>query len=218
MNYELRMRKRIKNHESRIMNMKSRIRNRDSLFMIHNSSPRLRHDSLFMIHNSTRSTRRGFTLLYSVLVASLVLSIGVGIASIVLKELVLASTGRESQFAFYTADSGVECALFSDFQSAGAFATSTDSKYQNPNPCQPHTISCNGQNNITVTPVCSDVYNAVNTFTLSLAPACAAVTVTKTADALKSGASKTTIESRGQNDCAGLTNPFRVERAIRVKY
>ena len=60
------------------------------------------------------SSLAGLTLLFALLVVSAALSVSLGVANIVLGELLLSSTGRDSQVAFYTADSGVECALYWD--------------------------------------------------------------------------------------------------------
>lgn len=60
------------------------------------------------------NTKKGFTLLFAVLVSVLVLSVGASVISVALKQSILSSTGRESQFAFYAANSGLECALFWD--------------------------------------------------------------------------------------------------------
>ncbi len=66
--------------------------------------------------NRTRHSSRqsGFTILMAALVASLVLMLGVSIFSIAQKSVALSSMGRDSQFAFYTADTGAECALYWD--------------------------------------------------------------------------------------------------------
>lgn len=67
---------------------------------------------------------RGFTLLLAALIASLLSALGLAMFSIAQKEVVLSSLGRDSQFAFYAADTGAECALYWDFK-YNAFATST---------------------------------------------------------------------------------------------
>lgn len=59
---------------------------------------------------------RGFTVLLAALVASLVLSLGLSISVIVRKSIRLSSVGRDSQIAFYAADSGAECALYWDMR------------------------------------------------------------------------------------------------------
>lgn len=58
--------------------------------------------------------KKGFSVLFASLTGSLVLAIGLAILSITIKQITLASAGRESQLAFYAADTGVECALFLD--------------------------------------------------------------------------------------------------------
>lgn len=75
-------------------------------------------------HAIERSKERGFTLLLAALVASIVLALGTAIYSIAIKQLTLSSLGRDSQFAFYAADTMAECALYNDIR-LGAFATST---------------------------------------------------------------------------------------------
>lgn len=60
--------------------------------------------------------RRGFTLLLAALIASIVLSIGASIFTIASKQIILSATGRDSQFAFYAADSAAECALYWDIR------------------------------------------------------------------------------------------------------
>ncbi|MEK7106175.1 MAG: hypothetical protein AAB895_02345, partial [Patescibacteria group bacterium] len=54
----------------------------------------------------------GYTLLFAVLVTSLVLSIGISILNISKKEFLLATSAKDSSIAFYAADSGVECAAY----------------------------------------------------------------------------------------------------------
>ncbi len=68
--------------------------------------------------------KRGFTILLAMLITSIMTSISIAIFSIAQKELKLSSITRDSQFAFYAADSGAECALYLHF-AHNAFATST---------------------------------------------------------------------------------------------
>ena len=48
----------------------------------------------------------GFTILYSVLVAALLLSIGLSIYNISIKQFILTSSAIDSQIAIYAADAG----------------------------------------------------------------------------------------------------------------
>lgn len=61
-----------------------------------------------MINNK----QKGFTLLYAVLVSSIVLSASLSIINIALKQHKLSALSRESQIAFYAANTGVDCALY----------------------------------------------------------------------------------------------------------
>lgn len=65
---------------------------------------------------SSKRSEQGFTLLLAALIASIVLALGISISGIVQKELILSSIGRDSQFAFYAADSAAECALYWDIR------------------------------------------------------------------------------------------------------
>lgn len=60
------------------------------------------------------NNKKGFTLLFAVLVSIMVLAVGASIINISLKQLILSGAGRESQFAFYAANTGMECALYWD--------------------------------------------------------------------------------------------------------
>lgn len=66
-----------------------------------------------MMKNNQKKNK-GFVLLFSVLISSLVLAVGISVISIALKQVVLSGSGRDSQYAFYVANTGAECALFWD--------------------------------------------------------------------------------------------------------
>ncbi len=57
----------------------------------------------FKKHNS------GYTLLFAVLTASLVLGVATFILGIARKQYILSSTARDSMYSFYAADSGMDC-------------------------------------------------------------------------------------------------------------
>jgi hypothetical protein len=167
-------------------------------------------------------------MLFAVLVASVLLAVGISIFNLTVKELILSAAGRESQFAFYAADTGAECALYWDFKGVDVFATSTGDR--TPSPATPDCVDTTGQaaqtfdvtNYVTYTdyPVARTPTSAVTQFTLnlpSLSPQyCAIVTVIKDSS---SGILKTVIDSRGYNlPCSDTTNPNRVERALKVTY
>ncbi|MBI1999421.1 MAG: hypothetical protein HYS74_02085 [Parcubacteria group bacterium] len=154
----------------------------------------------------------GYMLLLAIVVASIILTIGVGMMTLVEKGLVLSSSGRESQFSFYAADSGGECALYWDIRHTGfgatVFATSTASTPPSSG------VICNGQDiaqSWTRFELTAD--SAKTTFDVTLSNGtCATVLVHK-----QSSGTITTIESHGYNTC-NLNYPRRVERAIRITY
>lgn len=64
--------------------------------------------------------QKGFTLMVAMLVSTIVIVVGLGVSSIILRQFNLAVLSRESQSAFYAADTLVECILYYDLE-AGLF-------------------------------------------------------------------------------------------------
>lgn len=62
------------------------------------------------------NNKKGFALLIAVIFMSVVLTLGLALGSLGYKQQVLASGAVESQYAFYAADSAMECALYADQQ------------------------------------------------------------------------------------------------------
>ena len=58
--------------------------------------------------------KKGFVLLFTMVLSSIILAIAMGITSVALREVKLSISGKDSDDAFYAADTGVECALFYD--------------------------------------------------------------------------------------------------------
>ena len=148
------------------------------------------------------------------IVSSLVLALGLGIVAITMKEVKLSGAGRDSQLAFYAADSGLECAEYGDL-TQGAFATSSDS-------ADSVSIKCN---NVSITSTTTKSGNsATSTFKMYMeynnsagvsTKPCAIVSVNKYLDGdLKQ---KTSIDARGYNTC-DESNVRRLERGYSVKY
>ena len=152
------------------------------------------------------NNKKGFVLLFSVLVSSLLLSIGLAIFNITIKELVLAGSARESQFAIYAADTGADCALYWDIKQ-GPISEVT-----------PMPIQCHGQSMT----VGGTGFGVPSSFSFNLPPESSCVVVTVTKNQITGGAPprtyiETIIESRGYNTC-DTNNPRRIERAIILRY
>lgn len=156
----------------------------------------------------------GFAMLFSVLISSLLVVIGLSIFNITLKELTISTSGRESQTAFYAANSGMECALYWDLKGNGlrsAFASTTDSAEiasAKSVPAVCNTVTVNSATSAT-----TDFKFYVNDPSDLNGP-CADVTVTKNPGSPTPTQMTTTIESRGRNICG--TSGRRVERGLKA--
>ena len=147
---------------------------------------------------------RAFTLLMSVLISSILLAIGYEIYNLASKEVILSASGRESQFAFFAADTGVECALWADSK-LDAFATTSEVTVTQ--------LDCgNVASDLTRQTVGTDY---ITTFQMTLGGGthtqCVDVRVTR------EDPKRTIIESFGHNTC-NVQSKLRLERAIRVTY
>lgn len=67
------------------------------------------YDPLFM--NKSKKTA-GFVLIFSLLVSSVILTAGLAVSRIIVRQILLASIQRDSQYAFFAADSGIECGRY----------------------------------------------------------------------------------------------------------
>jgi len=156
------------------------------------------------------SSSRGFTLLMAALVASVVLSIGIAIFNIVQKEVQLSAMGRDSQFAFYTADSAADCALYWDVRQE-RFASSSP----------PADVSCDGQTAPVSASTQTDPFGAwqSTTFSYEYAPGglCTRVAVIKTRIGATVG---TTIHADGFNvACAAVDTSNRaLQRSVELEF
>jgi Tfp pilus assembly protein PilX len=63
-------------------------------------------------NNINIKNKKGFVLLFAVVLVSIILAISLGVSNITLKELNFSTSARNTNDAFYAADTGVECALF----------------------------------------------------------------------------------------------------------
>lgn len=187
----------------------------------------------------THNNQRGFTLLFSILVSTLVISIGATIMSIAIRQTILSGTARESQYAFYAANTALECAFFWDNielpdnvaefvfpvgntedpigdQSIVTCAGGniiTGSGFPGGNFSEAWIQSYSEQTNLTTFKM---VIQSHDPITISSPQICAEVTVQKTLDST-TGIVDTSISAKGYNTC-DLSNPRAVERGIILEY
>lgn len=148
--------------------------------------------------------KSGFALFVALIITGALLLIATGIVNLALKQSAISRSGRESQEAFYAADTGMECALYWDIGSpsgVSAFLHETGVS-----------IYCNKDSNNPTNQwvVGGSRVSTINRIDFAPDPYCAIVTVTKDPDG------STTIESKGYNNCEA--NSRRVERAVRASY
>ncbi len=185
---------------------------------------------------------RGFTAFIAVLVSSLALAVGLSIYDLLLRELLLSQTARESQLAIFAADTGVECALYWDNQASLAnggitngaksvFGTSTGAQWGiSPLNCNAQNITIQGPPAADWTQYANTTYGcpassgpnwctvfdanaATTTFSLTYANGtCSTVVVTKWGNP-----SQTHITSHGYNTCS-TANSIRLERILQAFY
>ena len=84
------------------------------------------------------SAEAGFSLILSLIVVTVVLSTGLVILDLTIKQVQLAATTRDSEIAFHATNAGVECGQMV----VGSVADFTDTKRSNPPP--PFTVNCFG--------------------------------------------------------------------------
>lgn len=163
--------------------------------------------------------RKGMTLFVSISIISILMLIIYSLVNIVTKSTQFAGMGRESQYAYYAAESGLECAIYWDTVS-DEFATSSpgaincaNQTREVGNPSSP--INVAGTTTVVSTRIGGGGNsNPMSIFHINYGNTCAIVTVLK----YYVGPNPAThIKSRGYNTCN--TNSLRrLERGIEVTY
>lgn len=171
---------------------------------------------------STGEGERGFTLLIAALISSIVLALGASIFALAQKEVTLSSIGRDSQFAFYAADTAAECALYWDFRFS-YFGTSTPPDNQVHFESGIEDPKCDGQSlNITDQPQTYPYTMTSERMDLfrDATSTCVQVSVTKSLDPPPSSALRTLIHADGYSTpCASIdTNPRTLQRSVELHY
>lgn len=147
--------------------------------------------------------QRGFTLLVAIILASVALALALALLDISYKQVTLALTAKQSQYAFANADSGLECALYWDLKQ-DAFNYTT--------PLAAGSITCSG---LAITGYSTSQAGGIRTtsFTVPCAVSgvSASVTVRKQSDAT------TAIYSNGYNAC-DVNDARRIERGLKATF
>jgi|GEM_PF-410305 len=146
---------------------------------------------------------RGFVILFAVTISAILLAIALGVGNVVIKELQFGTNARDTNDAFFAADTGVECALAYDkaSPSANGFTGSAS-------------MNCAGTA-IVPTQSPSSFWTFIVPGIGSASQSCAKVTVDKT------NSTTTVVNSKGYNvgdaSCVS-SNTNRVERELQITY
>jgi Tfp pilus assembly protein PilX len=151
--------------------------------------------------------QRGFTLLIAVILSSVVLTLGLSLLDIAYKHVILASTAKASQAAFYNSDSALECALYND-QKLGVF------DYLNPT-AEPGTgIMCSSTQ---VTNYKLDKITQAPVYVFTFTVPCSGGGVSATTTIYKYPSGATTLYANGFNTC-NAADPQRLELGLKATY
>ncbi len=150
------------------------------------------------------TTTNGFAMLFTVLVMSLILTIAVGISNTTFKQTILSSLAKDSQAAFYQADSAMECALYYDITKEWfALNLSLDQV--------PLTLACGDAVLSLDTIVSSQNYLLYTQRVTDPTKGCFGILFDKATNPLFS-----VVQAKGYNVCQD--NPRKVERVLEVRY
>lgn len=162
-------------------------------------------NKIFKRNKISNIKNNGFVVLYTMILASIILAIAMGILRIALKEANFSVSARAGNEAFFAADTGVECALFYDKSdpTLNVFSGTLD-----------HQMKCAGQN-IVVSSIGSLIGSGSWSFEVrnlgESGKACADVTLIRDI-----ASNTTTIISTGYNNC--YTNSGVAVRELKVTY
>ena len=97
---------------------------------------------------------KGIAVLFAVLTSVFLVSVAATIVSVALRQTILSSTGRDSQYALFAANTVLECAMFWDLNPpivlpTGEAVFPVDGSANEDIPSTPTGINCNGGNIIT---------------------------------------------------------------------
>lgn len=152
---------------------------------------------------------RGFTLVIALVLSAVVLAVGMALTDIAVKQLQLSSSAKNSQIAFYNADSALECALYYD-QKVNAF-------YYNES--QNISIVCNGltlSSYASLSNYAETQNGSARTTTFSI-PCADSSGVTANITIIKTPTGTTNIYANGYNTCRA-TDSNRIERGLKIQY
>jgi hypothetical protein len=141
-----------------------------------------------------------------------VLAVGVSLIDIAVKQFALASSAKNSQYAFYNADSALECALYYD-QKMNAFHYSESQNIP---------VECGGIDIVFpsdypgISNYAESQNSSARTTTFSI-PCSGGAGYSASVTIIKQSSGVTDIYANGYSACAA-SNPNRIERGVKIHY
>lgn len=153
---------------------------------------------------------KGFTLLIAVVLSSIAAAVTLALTTLAYKGLILSSAAKESQFAFYGADSALECVFYWDSGTAPSGTQNNQFPFT-PTPGSP-TVTCAGISVNAVGTYASGETRYISSWFATPSGRCARFSVYKTSTTVRAYAEGTNVA------CTDLSNPRGIVRAIRAIY
>ena len=154
-----------------------------------------------MKKNNTQ--KKGFALLYTVVIVSLILSITAGISNIIFKQSLLANLAADSQIAFYQADNAAECGMY--------LLNNPNANFDPTGPVTPFVCSATQSYVLDAANSSLPEFIVYTPADANISTPCSSITIDQ------SDPSKTVIEAHGFNVCT-TTSPRHIERVLQVTY
>jgi Tfp pilus assembly protein PilX len=145
--------------------------------------------------------KSGYAILFTLVVVSVITAITIGVSNSVYKQLVLSSLARDSQVAFYAADTAAECAIYATEVPPGISALINSS------------ITCglDDHGSPFIVAISQDISGIYHLDSTNLNGSCFKVSVDKNIPPT------TIMDVKGYNTC-NVNDVRKVERGIRVEY
>ena len=156
--------------------------------------------------------QKGYALLFTLVIVSAVSVITAGLTNTIYKQMILSSITKDSQSAFYEADTASDCALYADMVEYKKFLLEEPSLFDL------SSWSCGGLD-LDIIPLGGDLksgYDLIPSDETSSDP-CFKVSVLKENIGTEPTIVKNTVTTKGYNIC-DKENPRTVERAIKIEY
>lgn len=158
---------------------------------------------LIKLNKIQNNKNNGYAILFTIIIISVISAVTAGLSNSTFKQMILSSLARDSQIAFYQADTAADCAFYADL-----VKTEIEPDFFKNNErwlCGEYDLIIKYANDEFGSYTLSPDNNV-----LSSNNPCFSISV-------KKGNNTTEIDARGYNIC-NKTNPRVVERAILVNY